>query len=153
MGERDLVLASLGILDTNVWAQGSAYRQVRQDYNLAGGHKQSWIGYNAYTYLLDRLDRVFQCGEFAPPPDQDSAGRDVLAFGIADRDFRTMPVLHRRDLNSSPGWTADGWRGGRGARRLPVGPVLPTGDTVADADVRVRRPAGGQGESRAIGEA
>jgi hypothetical protein len=118
MGEQDLVLASLGelgILDAIVWAQDSAYRQVRQDYNPAGGHKQGWIGYSAYTYLLDRLDRVFQCGEFAPPPGQDSAGRDVLADGIAGSDFRTKPELRpgmvvRRDLNGSPGWMADGWR-------------------------------------------
>jgi len=118
VAEQDEILRSLGdrgVLDGVGWAHMSAYGQVRQDYNPAGGHKQPWIGYNAYIYLVDRLDRVFQCGDYAVPPGQDSVGRDVLAEGIADRDSRTMPVLPagtvvRRDLNGSPGWFTAGWR-------------------------------------------
>jgi len=118
MSEEDEVLTALGgrgVLDGIAWAHRSAYGQLREDYNPAGGHKQSWIGFNAHVYLVDRLDRVFQCGDFAVPPGQDSVGRDVLADGIADRDSRTMPLLPagtvvRRDLNGSPGWTVAGWR-------------------------------------------
>lgn len=118
MAEEDDVLEALrgrGVLDGLAWAHRSAYGQVRQDYNPAGGHKQAWIGYNAHLYLVDRLDRVFQTGDYAVPPGQDSVGRDVLAEGIADRDSRTMPLLPagtvvRRDLNGSPGWFVAGWR-------------------------------------------
>jgi hypothetical protein len=118
MTEQERVLENLrkrGVLDGIAWAHGSAYRQVRQDYNPAGGHNQAWIGYNAHIYLLDRLDRIFQCGGYAIPPGADSLGRDVLADGIADRDFQSRPLLPpgtviRRDLNGSPGWLASGWR-------------------------------------------
>jgi hypothetical protein len=118
MTEREQVLEILrnrGVLDGITWAHGSAYRQVRQDYNPAGGHNQAWIGYSAHIYLLDRLDRVFQCGGFAVPPGEDSVGRDVLADGITDRDFQSRPLLPpgtvlRRDLNGSPGWVTCGWR-------------------------------------------
>jgi len=109
------MLRGSGVLDGIAWAHRSAYQQVRQDYNPAGGHKQSWIGYNAYIYLLDRLDRVFQCGDFAALPGEESVGRDVLADGIAGRDFQSIPLLPagtvvRHDLNGSPGWVVDGWR-------------------------------------------
>ena len=118
VGEEDQVLTALadrGALDGVVWAHGSAYGQVRQDYNPAGGHDQGWIGYNAHKYLVDRLDRVFQCGAFEAPSGDGPVGRDVLAEGIADRDYQTMPVLRpglitRNDLNHSPGWQVAGWR-------------------------------------------
>ncbi|MDQ7809395.1 hypothetical protein Q5425_37205 [Amycolatopsis sp. A133] len=118
MSDEDDVLTALrrrSVLDGIAWAHRSAYGQLREDYNPAGGHKQSWIGFNAHVYLIDRLDRVFQCSDFAVPPGQDSVGRDVLAEGIADRDSRTMPLLPagtvvRRDLNGSPGWSVAGWR-------------------------------------------
>ncbi|SFI97365.1 hypothetical protein SAMN05421835_102371 [Amycolatopsis sacchari] len=118
MSERDQALTTLrrrGVLDALVWAQRSAYGQVRQDYNPEGGHKQSWIGFSGHTYLIDRLDRVFQCGDYAAPRGEGPIGRDVLAAGITDEDFRTMPHLPagtvvRHDFNGSPGWSADGWR-------------------------------------------
>ncbi|MBB1157102.1 hypothetical protein [Amycolatopsis dendrobii] len=118
MAEEDDVMSNLrarGILAGISWAHRSAYEQVRQDYNPAGGHTQGWIGYNAHIYLRDRLDRVFQCETYAVPPGHDSAGRDVLAEGISDRDSRSMPLLPagtvvRSDLNGSPGWSAAGWR-------------------------------------------
>lgn len=118
VAEQDSVLKALGdrgVLDALIWAHGSAYGQVRQDYTPEGGHKQGWIGYSAHTYLLDRLDRVFQCGDYAAPLGEGPVGRDVLAAGIADRDFQTMPSLPpglvtRQDLNGSPGWAVAGWR-------------------------------------------
>ncbi|MFB9929983.1 hypothetical protein ACFORO_32885 [Amycolatopsis halotolerans] len=118
MGERDQVLRLLGdagVLEGIRWAQGSAYRQVQQDFNPAGGHDQGWIGYNAYKYLLNRLDRVFQCEQYMAPDGEESVGRDVLADGMIGRDYQTMRLLppdavNRRDLNNSPGWMAEGWR-------------------------------------------
>ncbi|TLW91336.1 hypothetical protein FFT09_19020 [Saccharomonospora piscinae] len=116
MAEEDQVLdllADRGVLEALLWAHGSAYGQVRQDFNPEGGQKQGWIGYNAYTYLVDRLDRVFQCGDYQAPSGEGPVGRDVLAAGISD--FATMPDLApgtvvRHDLNGSPGWMVDGWR-------------------------------------------
>lgn len=268
MDEQDQVLELLdgkGALDGIRWAHLSAYRQVWQDFNPEGGHDQGWIGYTAHKYLINRQDRVFQCGQFAAPPGEDAVGRDVLAAGMADRDFQTMPdvaprTVVRHDLNLSPGWAvagrrwliasykfgqidtirwpgksetkglvarqphdvADGglfplttlpglpplesltdperelrrtlvlahamdpdtgesqlylgrarwnadsgdawvWKrslltsppasGSRGVRPQPDKPTTPPSDDVADADVRVRRPARGHGEPRAIGEA
>jgi hypothetical protein len=118
MDEQDRVLRLLddaGALGGIRWAHHSAYRQVWQDFTPEGGHDQGWIGYTAYKYLVNRQDKVFQCGQFAAPPGEDTVGRDVIAAGMADRDFQSMPdvaprTVVRRDLNLSPGWTAGGWR-------------------------------------------
>src|SRR5690349_17799946 len=96
MDERDQVLTFLtdsGALRGIRWAHGSAYREVWQDYNPAGGHDQGWIGYTAHKYMINRQDRVFQCDQYAAPAGEEAVGRDVLADGIVDRDFQTMPQL------------------------------------------------------------
>ncbi|SDD50193.1 hypothetical protein [Actinokineospora iranica] len=118
MDERDQVLGKLGDLGALGgvrWAHASAYGQLWQDYEPDGGHDQAWVGFTAHKFLINRQDRVFQCGEYTAPEGEPSVGRDVLAKGIADRDFRTMPwlapgIVVRHDLNASPGWVAGGWR-------------------------------------------
>lgn len=118
MGERDQVcdlLRGSGVLAAIRWAHRSAYDQVWQDFNPDGGHDQGWIGLTAHKYLINRQDRVFQCERYAAPAGQEHVGRDVLAAGMADRDFQTMPVLApgtvtRQDLNHSPGWVVGEWR-------------------------------------------
>jgi hypothetical protein len=118
MDERDQVLRLLsesGVLGGIRWAHRSAYHQVWQDFNPDGGLDQGWIGYTAHKYLINRQDRVFQCEDYAAPPDEEHVGRDVLAAGIAGRDFETMPMLApgtvtRQDLNHSPGWILGDWR-------------------------------------------
>lgn len=117
MTERDHVLKALrqhGVLGAIGWAHASTYAQTWQDFNPAGGHGQGWLGYTAYTYMVDRQNRVFKCERFAPESeDADDVGRDVLADGIGD--FDTMPnvrpgLVTRANLNGSPGWTFGGWR-------------------------------------------
>lgn len=118
MNERDQVLDLLresGVLGAIRWAHRSAYDQVWQDFNPDGGHDQSWVGYTAHKYLINRLDRVFQCERYAAPAGQEHVGRDVLAAGMAGQDFRTMPAqapgtVTRQDLNHSPGWVVGQWR-------------------------------------------
>jgi hypothetical protein len=118
MDERDQVLgllAAAGVLAGIRWAHRSAYAQVWQDFNPEGGLDQGWIGYTAHKYLINRQDRVFQCEGYAAPPGEEHVGRDVLAAGIAGRDFQTMPVLApgsvtRQDLHHSPGWLVGEWR-------------------------------------------
>ncbi|WP_026361273.1 hypothetical protein [Amycolatopsis nigrescens] len=118
MNERERVLGLLGeagVLAGIRWSQRSAYAQVRQDFNPDGGHDQGWIGYTAHKYLINRQDRVFQCERYGVPAGEGDVGRDVLAAGILDRDFKSMPMLEsgtvvRQDLNHSPGWLFGEWR-------------------------------------------
>jgi hypothetical protein len=109
------LLGEAGVLAGLRWSQRSAYAQVWQDFNPDGGHDQGWIGYTAHKYLINRQDRVFQCERYAVPAGEGDVGRDVLAAGILDRDFESMPVLEsgtvvRQDLNHSPGWLLGEWR-------------------------------------------
>ena len=105
-----------GVLAGIAWAWASARRQTLQSFDPDTGHGQGWIGYNAFTVLTDRLDRVFSLDRFAIQPDMDPAlGVDVLAQGLAPGEFERMPhmvpgVVVRDDLNRSPGWLSSGWR-------------------------------------------
>ena len=118
MGERERViddLADAGVLAAIRWAHRSAHGQLWQDFNPEGGLDQQWVGLTAHKYLVNRQDRVFQCQAYAVPPDADGVGRDVLAAGMRDEDFRSMPLLRpgvveRSDLNGSPGWRFGDWR-------------------------------------------
>jgi hypothetical protein len=123
MDEQESVLRAFedaGVLRALEWANRSSYGEVWRDFNPEGGHDQGWAGYTAHKYLVNRLDRVFSCGDFAvdldlEDGDPNSVGRDLLALGISDRDFSTMPeipagTVTRADLNGSPGWMLDGWR-------------------------------------------
>lgn len=118
MGERERViedLADAGVLAAIRWAHRSAHGQLWQDFNPEGGLDQQWVGLTAHKYLVNRQDRVFQCQSYAVPPGADGVGRDVLAAGMRDDDFRSMPLLkpgvvERGDLNGSPGWRYRDWR-------------------------------------------
>ena len=87
-----------------------------QTYDPATGHTRGWVGYNAHTIFLNRLDRVFSCGSFQLPLDADeTSGFDVVADGLTPQDLETLPRLApslvvRDDVNGSPGWRYGEWR-------------------------------------------
>jgi len=119
MSEQDDALEDLqanGVLAALAWACGSARHQTLQSFDPETGHSQAWIGYNMFTILEDRLNRVFSLGRFVIDTDTDPAlGVDLLAQGLATGEFDRMPHLPpglviRDDLNKSPGWLSQGWR-------------------------------------------
>lgn len=118
MDEREQVVSLLeraGMLAAIRWAHRSAYGDVWREYNPRGGHDQGWVGITAHKFMIDRQNRAFQLGDFAVHPGEGHVGRDVLADGILDSDFQTMPVIEpgmvlRADLNQSPGWMLGDWR-------------------------------------------
>jgi hypothetical protein len=118
MDEREQVVSLLdraGVLAAIRWAHRSAYGDVWREYNPQGGHDQGWVGITAHKFMIDRQNRAFQLAEFAVRPGEGHVGRDVLADGILDSDFQSMPVIEpgavvRADLNQSPGWMHGDWR-------------------------------------------
>lgn len=124
-------LGANGVLTGLGWAWDSARLQTMGAFEPDTGHNQGWVGYNAFTVLTDRLDRVFSLGRFSVGPSQDPAlGADVLAQGLLPGEFDRMPHLEpglvaRDDLNRSPGWRSLGWRillqsyGGLDIDRIP----------------------------------
>jgi hypothetical protein len=109
-------LQANGVLAALAWACDSARHQTLQSYDPETGHSQAWIGYNMFTVLEDRLNRVFSLGRFVLGADTDPAhGADLVAQGLATGEFERMPHLPpglviRDDLNKSPGWLSQGWR-------------------------------------------
>jgi len=117
--EREDIIPSLGdagVLGGIRWAYTSAAGQVYSDYSEAAGHDSTWAGTTRFTYLRDRMDRVFACGRYAVPLGEDETlSLDVLHAELSERDIRTFPKLspnlvERADLNGSPGWTWGKWR-------------------------------------------
>ena len=118
MGERERVIADLtdaGVLAAIRWAHRSSHEQLWRDFDPDSGLDQQWVGLTAHKYLINRQDRVFQCKGYAVPPGDGDVGRDVLARGMHEDDFRRMPrlrpgLVERCDLNLSPGWRFGDWR-------------------------------------------
>lgn len=81
-----------------------------EDYSEAAGHDAAWLRNTRFTPFHDRLDRVFACGRYVLKPGSDAtASLDLLRAELSKRDISTMPqlapdLLHRSDLNGSPGW-------------------------------------------------
>jgi hypothetical protein len=105
-----------GVLDGIRWACVSATDRVADDYSEAAGHDATWAGMTRFTFLRDRLDRVFACGKYALVTGGDgSVSLDLLHAELTDRDVTTMPhlspdLVERADLNGSPGWAWREWR-------------------------------------------
>ena len=105
-----------GVLDGIRWACVSATDRVADDYSEAAGHDATWAGMTRFTFLRDRLDRVFACGKYALVAGGDgSVSLDLLHAELTDRDVTTMPhlspdLVERADLNGSPGWAWREWR-------------------------------------------
>jgi hypothetical protein len=112
MSERDEAYAELaeaGVVDAVRWAARSAYRRAFEDHDEDAGYDRASFGYNAYTLLQDRLDRVFGTGRFA------GADSEVVGLGLHPADAAAMPrlpegLITRADLNGSHGWRAGRWR-------------------------------------------
>ncbi|MEV0675558.1 hypothetical protein AB0I60_03450 [Actinosynnema sp. NPDC050436] len=110
MTEQQEVLAefgSTGVLDGLRWAYHSATTRALEDFSEADGHDAAWLGNTRFTLFRNRLDRVFHCERYAAP-DADS-GLDELYARLSGKDIDTMPrvapgVVHRSNLNNSPGW-------------------------------------------------
>ncbi|WP_123380178.1 hypothetical protein [Pseudokineococcus lusitanus] len=104
------------VLDGLRWAARSSASRVLSDYDSDTGHDQGWLGYSHHKLLKDRMDRVFSCGKYAVPSSgEDAAGLDVLGAGLDQEELLNMPlipvgVVHRDELNGSPGWRAGEWR-------------------------------------------
>lgn len=107
---------SAGILGAIRWAYESAASRVADTYSFADGHTPTWVGVSRYTYFVDRLDRVFGTGRFAPPAgSEEPVGRDVLHAELTQQDIDSMPdlevgLVRRSDVNGSAGWVHEGWR-------------------------------------------
>ena len=119
VSERDKVTSRLdevGVLRGIRWAYTSAANQVYDDYSVAAGHDATWAGIGRFTYLRDRMDRVFACGNYAVRPvDDETVGLDVLHAKLSERDVRSFPTIdphlvQRDDLNGSPGWSWKNYR-------------------------------------------
>jgi hypothetical protein len=119
MSERDDAISDLrsaGVLAGLGWAWRSAWVQTVESYTPDTGHTQGWLGYNAFTVLQDRLNRVFSLGRFGVSEDMDpTAGADFIALGLTSGEFERMPhvlpgAVVRDDLNCSPGWRRGNWR-------------------------------------------
>jgi hypothetical protein len=108
MSEQQRVLddfRAAGVLAAMRWAYLSATERSLQLYREDEGLDPAWLGITRFTYLRDRLDRVFGCGRHAPGgPDS-----DVRHAALSRRDIDTMPrpapgPITRSDLCGSPGW-------------------------------------------------
>lgn len=105
-----------GVLTGIRWAYLSATRRVLEDYSEPAGHDATWVGITRFTFLRDRLDRVFSCERYALPVGGDVGNSpDVLLAALSEQDIRDMPELPpdlvtRADLNGSPGWAWRDWR-------------------------------------------
>jgi hypothetical protein len=144
--ERERAVQALGrarVIDGLAWAWASARGQTLSSYDPDTGHNQAWVGFNAFTVLTDRLDRVFSLGRFALPGGLGSAtGADLVAQGLNSGEFERMPVIERGvvlrdDVNGSPGWRHGRWRillqsyGGQDVDRIPWPQKSPTKQLVA----------------------
>ncbi|GAA3733565.1 hypothetical protein [Salinactinospora qingdaonensis] len=118
MTEQEQVLEDLsadGVVDAITWAQRSTYRRVLADLSREAGYKNSSIGTAAYDVMVDRLDRVCQCGPFEPDPDAPEGGSDVLYEGLhtdeqLERWLLPSGQVVRDDANGSQGWRSGRWR-------------------------------------------
>lgn len=110
--ENDIFTAikAAGVLDLLDWASTTAFARVAQDYDEEAGHDQSVVGFLAYKYLIDLLDRATSSGKYALPKGASADnGRDILRQGISTEAFESMPLLapeliNRNNFNGSPGW-------------------------------------------------
>jgi hypothetical protein len=112
VSEQQEVIAELG--DAGVllgvrWAYLSATVRSLDLYSEADGHDAAWLGNTRFTYLRNRLDRVFACGRYAVRSGDDNADLDLLYAELSTQDIDTMPrlqsdLVRRSDLNGSPGW-------------------------------------------------
>lgn len=102
-------LGEAGVLAGARWAYLSATTRSLETYSEADGHDAAWLGNTRYTLFRDRLDRVFACERYAVRSGNDDADLDLLYDQLSDRDIQRMPrldagLVHRSNLNSSPGW-------------------------------------------------
>jgi len=112
VSEQQDVIAELGdagVLTGVRWAYLSATTRSLETYSEADGHDAAWLGITRYTQFRDRLDRVFACERYAVFSGNDDADLDLLYDQLSERDIDTMPrldagLVHRADLNGSPGW-------------------------------------------------
>ncbi len=144
--ERDEAVGALavaGVIEGLAWAWASARSQTQHSFDPDTGHGQAWVGFNAFTVLTDRLDRVFSLGRFALPGGFGArTGADVVAKGLGPGEFERMPpiergVVLRDDVNGSPGWRHGRWRvllqsyGNQDIDRIPWPQKSPTKQLVA----------------------
>ena len=110
--ENDLfaALQTSGVIDLLDWASTTAFARVAQDYDEEAGHDQAVVGFLAYKYLLDLLDRATSSGKYALPVGASAGhGRDIIRLGISAEAFDSMPrldpdLIKRSNFNGSPGW-------------------------------------------------
>lgn len=109
-------LEAAGVLAGVRWAYTSATARTLEDYSEAAGHDAAWLGNTRFTLFRDRLDRIFACGRYVLKPGSDATvSLDLLRAELSKLDIGTMPQLapdlvHRSDLNGSPGWACQGRR-------------------------------------------
>ncbi|MGC5013135.1 hypothetical protein ACLQ2R_20450 [Streptosporangium sp. DT93] len=146
MTEKDDALGDLGdaaVLKALCWAWDSAAKQALDSYEPTTGHDQGWVGYTAWKFFTDRLDRVFSCERFFVHPDDPfESGGDLVAEGLLSGEYKAMPRLTpglvvRDDLHGSPGWRYKEWRfllqsfGGKDVDSIPWPQARPTKRAVA----------------------
>ncbi|MCA2175813.1 hypothetical protein LDL08_06400 [Nonomuraea glycinis] len=146
MTEKDDALGDLrdaDVLKALCWAWDSAVQHALDSYEPTTGHHQGWVGYTAWTILVDRLDRVFSCERFSVNPnDTFEVGEDLVAEGLLSGEYEAMPrlipgLVVRDDLNGSPGWRYKEWRfllqsfGGKDVDSIPWPQARPTKKAVA----------------------
>ncbi|KPM56408.1 hypothetical protein ACG83_00075 [Frankia sp. R43] len=111
-------LEAAGVLNGLRWAYRSAVARSLNDYSEGAGHNAAWLGTTRFTLFQNRLDRVFTCERYSISTSSEAdpnAALDQLFEELTKQDIRTMPrldpgLVHRADLNTSPGWAHTGRR-------------------------------------------
>jgi len=109
-------LRAAGVIDALKWAAESACSRTMEDYSPGAGHDGRWVGNTRYILLEDRLDRVFGCRRYGPPPGGgQEADADLLHDQLPQHEVDSMPRLPvglvvRSNLNGSSGWAYGDYR-------------------------------------------
>jgi len=109
------MLGDAGVLAGVRWAYLSATTRSLETYSEADGHDAAWLGNTRFTLFRNRLDRVFACERYAVHSGENDADLDLLYDQLSERDIETRPrlaagLVHRSNLNGSPGWVYEATR-------------------------------------------
>lgn len=109
-------LSAAGVLTAIRWAHLSAADQTLADHSPLNGYKSgTTIGASLYELMVDRMDRVAQCGDYWSPPSAPEVGSDLLYAGLQpepplEKYLLPPGIITRDDVRGSQGWRFGAWR-------------------------------------------